>query len=100
MTKLEILSNQMEELARYAVPSANYNKELANKYYEVRNLWLEEKQRVDTELGIMLTEKHVAEARKTFVNSFGEATKREITSKSYKTSQKRIERDVLRNLGR
>ena len=37
---------------------------------------------------------------KTFVNSFGEATHREITTASYKRAQKRIERDVLRNLGR
>ncbi len=36
---------------------------------------------------------------KTFVNSFGEATTREITSGSYKRAQRRNERDVLGRMG-
>lgn len=36
---------------------------------------------------------------KTFVNSFGEATKREITNQTYTRAQKRISRAVLRNMG-
>lgn len=36
---------------------------------------------------------------KTFVNSFEEATTREITSLAYKRAQRRTERDVLRNMG-
>lgn len=36
---------------------------------------------------------------KTFVNSFGEATTREITSLAYKRAQRRMDRDVLRNIG-
>ena len=35
---------------------------------------------------------------KTFVNSFGEATTREITSAAYKRAQRRMERDILRNM--
>ena len=35
----------------------------------------------------------------TFVNSYGEATKREITASTYNRSQKRLENQVLRNLG-
>lgn len=38
-------------------------------------------------------------AGKTFVNSFGEATTREITSLAYKRAQRRMKRDVLRNMG-
>lgn len=38
-------------------------------------------------------------AGKTFVNSFGEATTREITSLAYKRAQRRNERDVLRHMG-
>lgn len=37
---------------------------------------------------------------KTFVNSYGEATKREITSSTYRRQQKRLEKSVRRNLGR
>lgn len=36
---------------------------------------------------------------KTFVNSFGESTTREITSASYKRWQRRMKLDVLRNMG-
>lgn len=36
---------------------------------------------------------------KTFVNSFGEATTRYVTSPSYERAQKRLEKDVLRNMG-
>ena len=36
---------------------------------------------------------------RTFVNSFGEATKRNITTTTYEKRQKRIERAVLRNMG-
>ena len=36
---------------------------------------------------------------KTFVNSFGEATTRYITSASYERAQKRLDKDVLRNMG-
>lgn len=38
-------------------------------------------------------------AGKTFVNSYGEATTREITSLAYKRAQRRNERDVLRHMG-
>ena len=36
---------------------------------------------------------------KTFVNSYGEATTREITTSTYKRAQHRRKRDVLRNMG-
>lgn len=38
-------------------------------------------------------------AGKAFVNSFGEATTREITSPTYERAQRRMKRDVLRNMG-
>ena len=39
-------------------------------------------------------------SQQTFVNSFGEATSREITSNSYDRQLRRIERQVMNNLGR
>ena len=36
---------------------------------------------------------------KTFVNSYGEATKRSVTTSGYERVQKRLEMAVLRNLG-
>jgi hypothetical protein len=38
--------------------------------------------------------------QKTFVNSFGEATSREITSNSYNRQRRSLERQVMNNLGR
>lgn len=38
-------------------------------------------------------------AGKAFVNSYGEATTREITNLTYERSQRRMKRDVLRNMG-
>lgn len=39
-------------------------------------------------------------ATKVFVNSYGEATRRYITNPTYERAQKRLERDVVRFLGR
>lgn len=36
---------------------------------------------------------------KPFVNSFGEATKREITATSYKNSQARLDKEIMRFVG-
>lgn len=41
-----------------------------------------------------------ASAGKVFVNSYGEATRRNITNQTYERAQKRLERDVARFLGR
>lgn len=38
--------------------------------------------------------------QQTFVNSFGEATSREITSSSYNRQRRSLERQVINNLGR
>lgn len=39
------------------------------------------------------------DSKSTFVNGYGESTTREITSQTYKRQQKRLENDVLRNMG-
>lgn len=46
-------------------------------------------------------ERTVAELLKprTFVNSYGEATKRSVTTRGYEQAQKRQEKAVLRNMG-
>ena len=46
-----------------------------------------------------LAEKEHQRQKKTFVNSYGEATKRNITSPSYERAQKRQNKAVLRNMG-
>lgn len=46
-----------------------------------------------------LAEHDRAKASKTFVNSYGEATKRNITTSGYEQVQKRQQKAVLRNMG-
>lgn len=43
--------------------------------------------------------KHTDNQNKTFVNSYGEATTREITSAAYKRHQGRLQKQILRNMG-
>ena len=63
-----------------------------------------EYQRLQAERGRVLDElakkKQVSNpAGKTFVNSFGEATTREITTPTYERARRRMNRNVLRNMG-
>lgn len=46
-----------------------------------------------------LTEKEQQRQKKAFVNSYGEATKRSITTSGYEQAQKRQQKAVLRNMG-
>lgn len=46
-----------------------------------------------------LTEKERQRQKKTFVNSYGEATKRSITTTGYEQAQKRQQKAILRNMG-
>lgn len=99
--EIKNLKNKMSTLAEYAMPCESVNEEKREEYYKV----LKSFQSKRAELNTLLDEerknkKDEPEQEKTFVNSYGEATKREITNSTYKRSQKRLERDVLRNLGR
>ena len=60
---------------------------------ELKPLW-NEQSRLRREM-----QKNSFTQEKTFVNSYGEATKREITSATYQTAQRRIEQAILHNMG-
>ncbi|MGL6200596.1 MAG: hypothetical protein ACRC3H_16830 [Lachnospiraceae bacterium] len=47
-----------------------------------------------------LTPPPAVEQQKTFVNGFGEATTREITSSTYERAQKRLDKKILSFMGR
>lgn len=61
---------------------------------ELRPLW-DEQSRLRREI----QKNSIYVQKKTFVNSFGEATKREITSAAYQRAQKRIEQAILVHIG-
>lgn len=77
---------------------------MPKEYYRL----LKERQNLETELRLLWNEQsrlkremrknnHIKE--KTFINSYGEATNREITSVTYQASQKRMEKAILHNMG-
>lgn len=79
---------------------------MPREYYRARTT-LSELQARNTDLSIEIGKRKTEESRKnktvipkTFVNSFGEATSREITSLSYKRALARETKAVLRNMGK
>lgn len=85
---IEDYNSKMLELAKYATPG-NYNEEKANQFYEVQKGYWKLKNKKNR------SEKIQSETKKTFVNSFGEATKRNITSTTYDNNQKRLSKEVM-----
>lgn len=71
-------------------------------YYRARTT-LSELQRRNTDLTVEIGKRRTSDKKidipKTFVNSFCEATKREITSESYKRALERTKKAILRNMG-
>jgi ribosomal protein S18 len=87
---IETLADKMTELARYALPGKKYNAEKAEEYYKVQRQYQEAKANQKKPV------KHCdAVIFKTFVNSFGEATKREITNTSYEKQQRRLNKEIF-----
>jgi ribosomal protein S18 len=88
---IKVLSEKMTELAPFAVPSKKYNAEKAEEYYKTLKLFQEAKEKQKKE-----PVKHCDIVMfKAFVNSFGEATKREITNISYDKQQKRLSKEII-----
>lgn len=94
------LNNQMEEICKYNLPTM-----MPEQYYVL----LRERQTIEAKLRPLLNERsrlrreaqedNSVTQNQLFVNSYGEATKRAITSATYQRSLKRIEKAVLRNMG-
>ena len=86
---------KLAEKAKYAMPSDKEYPKEKEEYYSYRkkytNLQNEYNKKLDE-----LSKKNKEENKtsKTFVNSYGEATKREITSSTYKRSQKNLEKQI------
>jgi ribosomal protein S18 len=87
---IETLSDKMTELAQYALPGKNYNAEKAEEYYNVQRQYQEAKASQKKPV-----KQYEAVMCKTFVNSFGEATKREITNTSYEKQQRRLSKEIF-----
>lgn len=100
---IERLSTQMKQLAHYAMPGADYDRDMAGEYYDVKREY-DTAKATERALRDELRRKKAAEtpARKAtqrFVNGYGEATRRHITSGSYERAMRRQEREIRNFLG-
>lgn len=101
-TQIEALKNQMKkiydnrDIKTTVMPKEYYRllKERQHLEAELRPLWNEQ-----SRLRREMRKNSISTQEKTFVNSYGEATKREITSVAYQMAQKRMKQAVLRNIG-
>lgn len=90
-----------KRLADYASRNPAWN--MPSGYYDVqrKKQALESKKRSITNKIVTASRNVTVEKTngKPFVNSFGEATKREITATSYKNSQARLDKEIMRFVG-
>jgi len=94
---------RIQELSKYAMPGnpAMFDSNKQSQYYNERNKLtdLRKKQEELRNNVVKQSRKNNKKKTKTFVNSYGEATNREITSTTYKRAMARQEKRVRRNLG-
>lgn len=95
--KINALSKKLQELAPYTARGKNFSEEKTEEYYSILRAFQNAKkeQRENSTVA-----KYQHDNKKTFVNSFGEATKREITTATYERQQKRLDREIMRLVGK
>lgn len=89
-------AKEMELLARYALPGLNYNEKLASEFYRVQKQFQKARKREISNIKPSTPES----SNEVFINGFGEATTREITSAAYKAQQKKLSKEMLQRLGK
>jgi hypothetical protein len=100
------LGSKMAEYAEYASPSYTGKDKQAKsaKYYKYqREFNAVRRERNDLQNKISKTKREAreneAKAKKKFVNSLGEATKRNITTANYENAQRKLAKDIMRFIG-
>lgn len=100
------LGSKMAEYAEYASPSYTGKDKQAKsaKYYKYqREFNAVRRERNDLQNKISNAKREAreneAKAKKKFVNSFGEATKRNITNANYEKAQRKLAKDIMRFIG-
>ena len=99
---LSELKNKMAVLARYTLPGLNYDAKKAKQYYKVQRQFNDARnkynEQLDKKVRMERSKSEQSGTKSTFVNSFGEATQREITSLAYKRQQRRLGKEILNRL--
>ena len=97
--KIHQQEQKMEKLAKYATP-ASYDARKAEEYYKEKSELDKLRQQYNEMLDAAAAKRPESRPeRRRFINDFGEATTREITTATYERAQKRQEQAVLRNMG-
>ena len=90
--------DDVEKLKKRMVAITNQHKpwELPKEYYDVQREMNTKRNALNKALNEMAsrTKRQTSQERKTFVNGFGEATRREITTGTYKREQKRLQKEM------
>ena len=97
----DLVGEQMVEVARYVVPGPNYSDAKRDEWDSLQDMHDELRGFLSVLIDEQLSREPqpVRKARK-FVNSYGEATRRHVTTQTYEASQRRQEREIARRLGR
>ena len=100
-SRVDSLGKKMERLAKARSYSGSKEDEANQKeYYKTQKQYNEAKSALNQQLDKEAAErKKAATGNKTFVNSFGEATKREITNQTYQRQQKRQQKQIEKFIG-
>lgn len=101
--KLEELGNKMGKLSReysasFSRKNPNGDSKIQQQYFKVQKEYNKLRNKINDEED-KRRKSTTSQATRTFVNSFGEATTRNITSSTYERERRRRERAVRRNLG-
>lgn len=104
--QLDTLGQQMAEQARYALPSytGSDKQRRTREYYRTQRQYNETRQKLNKTQDRLNQARQrnnnsAASSERPFVNSFGEATTRNITSATYERSQRSQERRIRSLLG-
>lgn len=97
------LNKKVAEYAKYALPTDKLDEEKRQEYYRYLKEWREARKKYNAELDRIAaleksTEQNTPETKK-FINGYGEATDREITSSTYNRAQKRLSKQIYNFVG-
>lgn len=98
-SKFNQLGEKMVEMARYATPGPNYDDSKASKYYELQRQYNDLRSKINAKKDEEARNRPKQNTNSKYVNGYGEATHRNITSSTYERAQRRLNREIDRRLG-
>lgn len=93
------LGEQMAQMAQYATPGPNYDSSKASKYYEIKRQYNELRSKINAKKDEEARNRPKQNTNSKYVNGYGEATHRNITTSTYERAQRRLNREIDRWLG-